>query len=190
VKASAEYIIDQIKTLDGSFPESRFLSQDHRESRYASSVEVLDGVSEEDLRAARIELSRSDRRETPSISEVYSACLRAQAEAAGKLRIKPAMCSVPRTPHRCAPYPEASSALVMVRMVSTYEAQHAMCQGEILATCWVCGARHGPVTSPLLLLASEKFPDETKGWNLYHKGYYACANCRPTSDEEEEENRE
>lgn len=177
MKTSAEEIIRQMNLLDCAYPEYRFISDDHKSRRLRVAVESLSDFTETIIIKARNNLIKSSGDRLPSIGEVYEACLEAEIDLAAERAPKQHQPIGKPVEHPCTPLSEFNEAFIWTRIVAPYEASHAKCQGEIQATCPLCGKHYGPVVSPFLERVIEMFPEQTKEWNPYHKGKLPCPEC-------------
>lgn len=181
--ACAEEIIRQMNILDGSYPDYRFMTDDVKSLRMLSAVDALSEFSAEVIKEAHKDLIESGTEKLPSIGEVYKACQEAEIDLVIKRAPKPRVAKGNPVKHKCSPPPGPCKALTYVKLFFPYEATHARCPGEIQATCPGCGKRFGPVVSDVLQSVKNMFPDQTKDWNLLHKGFLLCAECDPTFKE-------
>lgn len=82
----------------------------------------------------------------------------------------------PRLNHTCAEEkPQSSPALMLLKALWPYEAEHILCSVEIPATCPECGALHIELGTFDSII--EENPDQTAGWTRNFKGWILCAKC-------------
>lgn len=83
--------------------------------------------------------------------------------------------------HECCPEGTKirdTGAYRLLKAVNPYEGAHIACPGERFSTrCPNCGSIQQPYLNPFIASLMDRFPQETKGWNPWHKGHVLCADC-------------
>lgn len=182
MKATEDEIIHELGLLDSAFPEYRFLSDAQKELRKETAIDALSEFPAVVIREARIGIARNGPTSLPPIPLVFRTCQDIENEMADKGTPIPYVSQRELVAHNCSEPPELNQAFSWTSMVSEYEAEHARCEGEILATRPVCGNHYGPIISPLLGGVMKRFPEQTKDWNPFHKGFLLCQECEPKSE--------
>lgn len=70
-----------------------------------------------------------------------------------------------------------TSVRKMLYQLNRYEGVHVECSGRPDPVCPWCGTTQEPFANPLMVELAKMFPEQTKQWNIWHKGYLLCEAC-------------
>jgi hypothetical protein len=126
----------------------------------------------------------------PALGLVLDQCRRATerlraARKKGNLIVRfgpePHDCAVNHSTGRIV---KLSGARKLLSLIEPFEAIHVECRGQPNPICPNCGAKQRPMVHEFIEGLMKQFPEETQGWNPYHKSTLLCPRCASQFDSE------
>jgi len=151
----------------------------NRRARWNGIFDVVQGFSAEVWKEVRLRLTADggDGGYLPSSDEILECCEEVRDESKPAVLLKPVAAVAP---HICAKdrKPRNSTA-AMIAGLNPYEGEHLYCQGDIPATCPLCGVRHfeDGVFAGFFKARGESM----EGVNDCFKGHLICDACAKKS---------